>query len=240
MVDGEDIIPQQSKSFSSGEMYSIAFIARFLFCCLFSLLSFLYLNSSFQFFFKIRVVVREGKRVLSKNASSLRGDLLRPTMTTRSLVLGDEEVFSLTLSLSLCFSLFVSDNSFVSSQKKNCLCLPLCVSLSLLFSSLLSSLSFFYCLLCCAQNFDPSCAGRLHCSPEMCGATRVKASSNRDAGKSEEYARTRAVRERNPPSGKRRREKSDERYSKEGSSSTVLRLGLAARVVLFHRAHGFW
>ena len=146
VVDGEDIIPQQSKSFSSGEMYSIAFIARFLFCCLFSLLSFLYLNSSFQFFFKIRVVVREGKRVLSKNASSLRGDLLRPTMTTRSLVLGDEEVFSLTLSLSLCFSLFVSDNSFVSSQKKNCLCLPLCVSLSLLFSSLLSSLSFFLLL----------------------------------------------------------------------------------------------
>ena len=146
MVDGEDIIPQQSKSFSSGEMYSIAFIARFLFCCFFLLLSFLYLNSSFQFFFKIRVVVREGKRVLSKNASSLRGDLLRPTMTTRSLVLGDEEVFSLTLSLSLCFSLFVSDNSFVSSQKKNCLCLPLCVSLSLLFSSLLSSLSFFLLL----------------------------------------------------------------------------------------------
>ena len=241
MVDGEDIIPQQSKSFSSGEMYSIAFIARFLFCCLFSLLSFLYLNSSFQFFFKIRVVVREGKRVLSKNASSLRGDLLRPTMTTRSLVLGDEEIFSLTLSLSLCFSLSLSLITLLSLRKKKIVCVFLCVCLSLFSSLLFSPLSlFFYCLLCCAQNFDPSCAGRLHCSPEMCGATRVKASSNRDAGKSEEYARTRAVRERNPPSGKRRREKSDERYSKEGRSSTVLRLGLAARVVLFHRAHGFW
>ena len=93
------------------------------------------------------------------------------------------------------------------------LCLSLSLSLSsllfssLLFSSLLSSLSFFYCLLCCAQNFDPSCAGRLHCSPEMCGATRKKASSNRDAGKSEEYTRTRAVRERNPPSGKQDDEK---------------------------------
>ena len=156
-------------------------------------------------------------------------------MNTRSLVLG-EEVFSLTLSLSnslslsLCFSLFVC--VFL-------VCVSLSLFSSLLFSSLLSSLSFFYCLLCCAQNFDPSCAGRLHCSPEMCGATPEKASSNRDAGKSEEYTRTRAVRERNPPSGKRRREKS-ERYSKEGRSSTVLRLGLAAREVLFHRAHGFW
>ena len=170
-------------------------------------------------------------------------------MNTRSLVLG-EEVFSLTLSLSL--SLFVSLSlslTLLSLRKKNvkrrrvCLSVFVCVFLVCvclsLFSSLLSSLSFFYCLLCCAQNFDPSCAGRLHCSPEMCGATRKKASSNRDAGKSEEYTRTRAVRERNPPSGKRRREKS-ERYSKEGRSSTVLRLGLAARVVLFHRAHGFW
>ena len=41
----------------------------------------------------------------------------------------------------------------------------------------------------------------------MCGATRKKASSNRDAGKSEEYTRTRAVRERNPPSGKQDDEK---------------------------------
>ena len=152
-------------------------------------------------------------------------------MNTRSLVLG-EEVFSLTLSLSN--SLFVSLSLSVSS-----LCVSLSLS-SLLFSSLLSSLSFFYCLLCCAQNFDPSCAGRLHCSPEMCGATRKKASSNRDAGKSEEYTRTRAVRERNPPSGKPRRREKSERYSKEGRSSTVLRLGLAAWVVLFHRAHGFW
>ena len=172
-------------------------------------------------------------------------------MNTRSLVLG-EEVFSLTLSLSN--SLFVSLSlslTLLSLRKKIrettpsvplcfCVCLSLSLFSSLLFSSLLSSLSFFYCLLCCAQNFDPSCAGRLHCSPEMCGATRKKASSNRDAGKSEEYTRTRAVRERNPPSGKPRRREKSERYSKEGRSSTVLRLGLAAWVVLFHRAHGFW
>ena len=169
MVDGEDIIPQQSKSFSSGEMYSIAFIARFLFCCLFSLLSFLYLNSSFQFFFKIRVVVREGKRVLSKNASSsLRGGLLRPTMTTRSLVLGDEEVFSLTLSLSLCFSLSLSLITLLSLRKKKIVCVFLCVCLSLFSSLLFSPLSLFFIACCVARKtltlpaLD-ACIARLRC-----------------------------------------------------------------------------
>ena len=162
---------------------------------------------------------------------------LRPMNTTRSLAFVLREVFSPSpspsLSLSLSLSL-VSPQKNVDRKRRRA---RLSLFLSVFRVSLSSLLSFFY-LLCCAQNFDPSCAGRLHCSPEMCGATRKKASSNRDAGKSEEYTRTRAVRERNPPSGKRQEE--SERYSKEGRSSTVLRLGLATRVVLFHRAHGFW
>ena len=84
----------------------------------------------------------------------------------------------------VCFARGFLSLSFVSPQKRRS---ETTLSASLFIFPSLSSLLSFY-LLCCAQNLDPSCAGRLHCSPEIYGATRKKASSNvveRDVGKSE-------------------------------------------------------